>query len=29
MMPEGLYDKLSPAELSDLLAFVLAPPPDK
>ena len=29
MMPEGLHDKLSPAELSDLLAFVLAPPPDK
>ena len=29
MMPEGLYEKLSPAELSDLLAFVLAPPPDK
>ena len=29
MMPEGLYEKLSPAELSDLMAFVLAPPPDK
>ena len=29
MMPEALHDKLTPAELSDLLAFVLAPPPDK
>ena len=29
MMPEGLHDKLSPADLSDLLAFVLAPPPEK
>ena len=29
MMPEGLHEKLSPAELADLLAFVLAPPPDK
>jgi putative heme-binding domain-containing protein len=29
MMPEGLHEKLSPVELSDLLAFVLAPPPDK
>ena len=29
MMPEGLYEKLSSAELSDLLAFVLAPPPDR
>jgi putative heme-binding domain-containing protein len=29
MMPEGLHDKLSPAELADLLAFVLAPAPDK
>ena len=29
MMPEGLYDKLGPAELADLLAFVLAPPPEK
>lgn len=29
IMPEGLYEKLSPAELSDLLAFVLAPAPEK
>jgi putative heme-binding domain-containing protein len=29
MMPEGLHEKLSPAELADLLAFVLAPAPDK
>jgi len=29
LMPEGLYDKLTATELSDLLAFVLAPPPDK
>jgi hypothetical protein len=29
MMPEGLYENLTPAQLSDLLAFVLAPPPEK
>ncbi len=29
LMPDGLYDKLSPTELSDLLAFVMAPPPEK
>ena len=29
MMPEGLHDKLSAADLSDLLAFMMAPPPDK
>jgi putative heme-binding domain-containing protein len=29
MMPEGLVEKLSPSELADLLAFVLAPAPDK
>jgi putative heme-binding domain-containing protein len=29
LMPEGLHDKLTASELADLLAFVLAPPPDK
>jgi len=29
LMPDGLFDKLSASELADLLAFVLAPPPDK
>ena len=29
LMPDGLYEKLTPAELSDLLAFVMAPPPEK
>jgi putative heme-binding domain-containing protein len=29
LMPEGLFDDLANAQVADLLAFVLAPPPDK
>jgi putative heme-binding domain-containing protein len=29
LMPDGLLDDLSPKQISDLLAFVMAPPPDK
>ena len=29
MMPEGLIDPLTPKEIADLLAFSMAPPPDK
>ena len=29
LMPEGLHEKLTTTELADLLAFVLAPAPDK
>ncbi len=29
MMPDALYEKLTPTELADLLAFVLSPAPDK
>jgi putative heme-binding domain-containing protein len=28
-MPEGLLDPLTPQQIADLLAFVMAPPPDK
>jgi putative heme-binding domain-containing protein len=29
LMPEGLHENLTPSQLADLLAFVLAPPPEK
>jgi putative heme-binding domain-containing protein len=29
MMPEGLIDTLTPKQIADLLAFSMAPPPDK
>jgi len=29
LMPEGLFDALSNAQIADLLAFVMAPPPEK
>ena len=29
LMPEGLFDDLNDTQIADLLAFVLAPPPDK
>jgi putative heme-binding domain-containing protein len=29
LMPEGLFEGLSAKQIADLLAFVLAPPPDK
>ena len=29
MMPEGLFDDLDKAQIADLLAFVMAPPPEK
>jgi len=29
LMPEGLVDTLTPRQLADLLAFSMAPPPDK
>jgi putative heme-binding domain-containing protein len=29
MMPEGLVDTLTPKQTADLLAFSMAPPPDK
>ena len=29
LMPEGLLDDLEPSQVADLLAFVMAPPPDK
>jgi len=29
LMPEGLYSDLSQSALADLIAFVMAPPPDK
>ena len=29
LMPEGLFDDLNKAQVADLLAFVMAPPPEK
>jgi putative heme-binding domain-containing protein len=29
MMPEGLVDTLTPKQIADLMAFTMAPPPDK
>ena len=29
LMPEGLFDTLNQKQIADLLAFVMAPPPDK
>jgi putative heme-binding domain-containing protein len=29
LMPEGLVDTLTPKQIADLLAFTMAPPPDK
>ena len=29
LMPDGLFDALDTAQIADLLAFVMAPPPDK
>ena len=29
MMPEGLIDTLTPKQIADLMAFTMAPPPDK
>ena len=29
LMPEGLFDDLDKAQIADLLAFVMAPPPEK
>ena len=29
LMPEGLFDALDSTQIADLLAFVMAPPPDK
>jgi putative heme-binding domain-containing protein len=29
MMPEGLVDTLTPTQIADLMAFTMAPPPDK
>jgi putative heme-binding domain-containing protein len=29
MMPEGLVDTLTPKQIADMLAFTMAPPPDK
>jgi putative heme-binding domain-containing protein len=29
MMPEGLIDMLTPKQIADLMAFTMAPPPDK
>ena len=29
LMPEGLFDALTPQEIANLLAFVMAPPPEK
>ena len=29
MMPEGLFDDLNSTQIADLLAFVMAPPPEK
>ena len=29
LMPEGLFDTLNQKQIADVLAFVMAPPPDK
>ena len=29
MMPEGLFDTLTPKQIADVMAFTMAPPPDK
>jgi len=29
MMPEGLIDALTQKQIADLMAFTMAPPPDK